>query len=175
MTSLILAASGRAADTGAITAIHLTLIAVLMVVAIAVICWGAIQKRRRSISQSHAEERQAEMEAAAPAEAVPAETDPVAVPVAAPPVASEPSPSFGESIPLTRLKGLGPKAAALLVERGIADVSALARLSDQRAIELDADLGAFSGRLSKDRWVEQAKLLAAGDTASYEKQFGKLG
>ena len=175
MTSLILAASGRAADTGTITTIHLALIALLMALAVAVICWGVIQKRRRSISQNEAEERQAEMVANAPAEPLLADPDPALAPAAAPPIAKAPSPSFGESIPLTRLKGLGPKAAALLGERGIADVSALARLSDHRAAELDADLGAFSGRLSKDRWVEQAKLLAAGDTATYEKQFGKLG
>jgi hypothetical protein len=29
--------------------------------------------------------------------------------------------------------------------------------------------------MTRDRWIEQAKLLAAGDTAAYEAMFGKLG
>ena len=76
---------------------------------------------------------------------------------------------------MTRLKGLGPKAAALLAERGVGDVAALAALPDAEAAALDADLGAFSGRMAKDRWHEQARLLAAGDVAAYEATFGKLG
>ena len=73
------------------------------------------------------------------------------------------------------MKGLGPKAAALLGERGIGDVAGLAALSGCGCAAIDADLGAFSGRLSRDRWVEQAKLLTAGDVDAYEEEFGKLG
>jgi hypothetical protein len=29
--------------------------------------------------------------------------------------------------------------------------------------------------MARDRWIEQAKLLAAGETAAYEGEFGKLG
>ena len=78
-------------------------------------------------------------------------------------------------MPLTRLEGLGPQAGALLAERGVSDVAALAALSDDEAAALDGDLGAFSGRMAKDRWHEQARLLAAGDVAAYEATFGKLG
>ena len=35
-------------------------------------------------------------------------------------------------------------------------------------------LGAFAGRPQRDQWIEQARLLAAGDTAGYESRFGKL-
>ncbi|NCP10415.1 MAG: hypothetical protein GW859_00415, partial [Sphingomonadales bacterium] len=40
---------------------------------------------------------------------------------------------------------------------------------------IDAQLGAFQGRIRRDDWVEQARLLAAGDTAGFEAKFGALG
>lgn len=86
---------------------------------------------------------------------------------ATPPLAAEP--------PLTTLKGLGPKAAAMLAERGVATIADLAALSPERAAALDADLGPFAGRMTRDRWSEQARLLATGDRAGYEAIFGKLG
>jgi predicted flap endonuclease-1-like 5' DNA nuclease len=36
-------------------------------------------------------------------------------------------------------------------------------------------MGAFKGRIAKDRWIEQAKLLSKGDTAAFEAEFGALG
>jgi predicted flap endonuclease-1-like 5' DNA nuclease len=39
---------------------------------------------------------------------------------------------------------------------------------------IDADLGAFKGRLTRDRVIEQAAFLARGDQAGYEAAFGKL-
>jgi predicted flap endonuclease-1-like 5' DNA nuclease len=39
---------------------------------------------------------------------------------------------------------------------------------------IDAELGAFRGRLVRDRIVEQAAFLARGDQAGYEASFGKL-
>ena len=77
--------------------------------------------------------------------------------------------------PVTRLKGLGPKIAARLAELGIVDVTQLAALSDAEAASLDTQLGAFQGRMERDRWREQARLLAAGDRAGFEREFGKLG
>ena len=79
-----------------------------------------------------------------------------------------------DAIPLTTLKGLGPKVAARLSELGISDARQLADLDDAAAADLDAQLGSFSGRMTRDRWVEQARLLAAGDTAGYEATFGRL-
>jgi predicted flap endonuclease-1-like 5' DNA nuclease len=77
--------------------------------------------------------------------------------------------------PLTRLKGLGPKAAARLTELGVTRFDQIAAWNDADVDAIDAQMGAFKGRIRRDRWVEQAKLLATGDTAAFEGEFGKLG
>jgi predicted flap endonuclease-1-like 5' DNA nuclease len=73
------------------------------------------------------------------------------------------------------LKGLGPKIAMRLDELGITRIDQLAWLDDAEAAQLDAQLGVFQGRMERDRWREQARLLAQGDRSAYEAQFGKLG
>ncbi|TCP33817.1 hypothetical protein [Sphingomonas sp. BK235] len=105
--------------------------------------------------------------AAAPLDASPASA---AADAAATPVVDEPG-----AVPVTLLKGLGPKIAARLGELGITRVDQLAWLDDAEAAQLDAQLGAFAGRMERDRWRDQARLLAQGDRAGYEAQFGKLG
>lgn len=77
--------------------------------------------------------------------------------------------------PLTRLKGIGPKLEALLNDEGITRFEQLASLDDRELAALEERLGAFKGRLTRDRVVEQARLLASGDTAGFEEKFGKLG
>ena len=76
---------------------------------------------------------------------------------------------------LTRLKGVGPKLAALLNEQGISQYAQLASLDEEGVAALDARMGNFKGRLVRDRVVEQARLLAGGDTDAFEAEFGKLG
>ena len=105
---------------------------------------------------------------------------PIAVPVAAPapaPVAPPvPAPATAPiSSDLTQIKGLGPKLAATLVDLGITRVEQIAALTPDAAAALDAQLGVFKGRMTRDRWIEQATLLSAGDRAGYEAAFGKLG
>jgi predicted flap endonuclease-1-like 5' DNA nuclease len=84
------------------------------------------------------------------------------------------SPTFVDG-PLTQLKGLGPKVAARMAELGVERVGQLAALDDAGVRDLDAQLGPFTGRMARDRWVEQARLLAAGDRDGFERAFGKLG
>lgn len=75
---------------------------------------------------------------------------------------------------LCRLKGVGPKFADALHALGFYRFDQLARLSSTEIDRLNAQLGAFSGRLSRDRIVEQADYLARGDTDGFEQRFGKL-
>lgn len=75
---------------------------------------------------------------------------------------------------LSRIKGLGPKLQKLLPTLGLSTFAQIAALTDADLAELDTKLGAFAGRPAKDNWVEQAKYLAAGDTAGFEARFGKV-
>jgi predicted flap endonuclease-1-like 5' DNA nuclease len=82
--------------------------------------------------------------------------------------------SHGAPDDLQRMKGVGPKLAALLNSRGLLRYEQIAALGPEEVERLDAELGAFKGRLVRDRIVEQAGYLARGDQAGYEAAFGKL-
>lgn len=75
---------------------------------------------------------------------------------------------------LERLKGVGPRLAAMLNARGITRFEQIARLTDSEVDRIDAELGAFRGRMRRDRIVEQADYLARGDADGFEQKFGKL-
>jgi len=75
---------------------------------------------------------------------------------------------------LERLKGVGPRLAAMLGAHGLTRFEQIAHLSDSELERLDRDLGPFRGRLQRDRVIEQADYLARGDIDGFERQFGKL-
>ena len=75
---------------------------------------------------------------------------------------------------LTRIKGVGPKLAALLTSLGITSFAQIASWDDAAIDAIDAKLGRFEGRIRRDNWVDQARLLAADDTAGFEERFGKV-
>jgi predicted flap endonuclease-1-like 5' DNA nuclease len=75
---------------------------------------------------------------------------------------------------LTRIKGLGPKLAALLGSLGVTSFAQIADWTEADLVRIDPQLGAFAGRPARDKWIEQARLLASGDIAGYEDRFGKL-
>jgi predicted flap endonuclease-1-like 5' DNA nuclease len=185
-----------------VTITHLALIALGIVVTLAMIWYGSRLWRRRDAAETDMEERGVgeRIDESGPIDTAPAEarerphfaedqpqpncttiaTPPVAIAPSPPPLADTPLPATPPaadpaSPPVTILKGLGPKVAAQLAQRGIATVADLAALSPEQAETLDADLGSFRGRMARDRWLEQARLLHAGNRAAYEAQFGKLG
>lgn len=75
---------------------------------------------------------------------------------------------------LCRLKGVGPKFAEALHAIGFTRYDQIAALTPNEIERIDAQLGAFSGRLTRDRIVEQADYLARGDMDGFEQRFGKL-
>lgn len=95
-----------------------------------------------------------------------ADAEPPAAPAAAPPA--------GEADDLRRIKGVGPKLVALLHSLGVTRYAQIAAWTDADIDRVDAQLGTFAGRIRRDSWVEQAKLLAADDRAGFEAKFGKL-
>lgn len=100
------------------------------------------------------------------------------------PAAAVPSPSVSAAAPvaaagfggddLTRIKGVGPKLRDLLATLSVTRFEQIAGWSEADIDRIDAQLGQFQGRIRRDSWIEQAKFLAAGDTAGYESRFGKL-
>ncbi|MFZ9395134.1 MAG: hypothetical protein ACO25F_03615 [Erythrobacter sp.] len=76
---------------------------------------------------------------------------------------------------LTRIKGLGPRIATLLGELGVTRFAHIAAWDDAEIDRIDSQLGRFSGRIRRDAWVEQAKLLSSGDESGFAEKFGQNG
>nr|WP_298897611.1 hypothetical protein [uncultured Altererythrobacter sp.] len=110
-----------------------------------------------------ASRNQALIDAGTPAP--PLDAGPAPVPIAAP------TPASGDD--LTRIKGLGPKIATLLHEQGVTCFADIAAWTDADIERVDAQLGRFQGRIHRDAWVEQAKLLSAGDENGFTSKFGQ--
>ena len=72
------------------------------------------------------------------------------------------------------LKGVGPKFADALHAAGFYNFAQIAGLTPVEVDRLDDQLGAFRGRIARDRIVEQADYLARNDTDGFEQRFGKL-
>ena len=99
----------------------------------------------------------------------------VATPAPAP---AEPAPApapSGAADDLSRIKGVGPKLVALLGELGVTTFAQIAAWDDAEVERIDAQLGRFAGRITRDQWIAQAKLLAAGDESTFAAQFGNNG
>ena len=160
----------------------LILIAVLV---LAVALWALLRATRRAkvIDEGESLKRDVLDEGAARAarnqaliDAAPAVVkEPAPAPAPAPTATPAPEPVAASADDLTRIKGLGPKIAALLAELGVTSFAQIASWSDDDVAEIDAKLGRFSGRISRDQWVMQARLLAAGDEAGFAAQFGRNG
>jgi predicted flap endonuclease-1-like 5' DNA nuclease len=75
---------------------------------------------------------------------------------------------------LSQLKGVGPRFAEALAALGFVRFEQIAGLSETEVERLDSQLGAFRGRITRDRIVEQAAYLARNDVDGFEQRFGKL-
>jgi predicted flap endonuclease-1-like 5' DNA nuclease len=72
------------------------------------------------------------------------------------------------------IKGVGPKFADALHAAGFYNFAQIAGLTPVEVDRLDAQLGAFRGRIARDRIVEQAAYLARNDIDGFEQRFGKI-
>ena len=94
---------------------------------------------------------------------------PAPVPTPAPvPVAASAAPTDDVS----QIKGVGPKLVAQLNELGIISITQIAQWTEADVDRIDGQLGRFQGRIRRDAWVEQAKLLTSGDADAYAARFG---
>ncbi|MFU7529407.1 helix-hairpin-helix domain-containing protein [Qipengyuania sp. ASV99] len=99
---------------------------------------------------------------------------PIPAPPPAPTTAPAPTATLASNTPddLRRIKGVGPKLATLLNEQGITSFVQIAAWDAADIERVDAVLGRFAGRITRDQWTEQAKLLSAGDEAGFAAKFG---
>ena len=107
--------------------------------------------------------------ASAPAKS--ATSKPAAAKKAAPAAAK---PASGKPDNLRRLIGIGPVNEKLLKAQGVTSFAQIAgwTAADIKRIE---DVMNFDGRIARERWIEQAKLLAAGNEKEFAKQFPTAG
>lgn len=89
--------------------------------------------------------------------------------------AAKPAPKAAIPDNLELIKGLGPKVNNMLKALGITSFAQVASWTADDVAEMDGKLGAFAGRITRDNWIDQAQLLAAGDVAAFEAKYGSLG
>lgn len=119
--------------------------------------------------------------AAKSAAAKPAASKPAAAKAAPKAAASKPAavpkkaaPAAGKADNLRRLIGIGPVNDKLLKGLGVTTYAQIAgwTAADVKRIE---DTLNFDGRIARENWVEQAKLLATGDEMEFARQFPSAG
>lgn len=76
---------------------------------------------------------------------------------------------------LKQIKGVGPKLEGMLHSMGVFHFDQVASWKDKEIAWVDHNLEGFKGRVSRDDWVAQAKILAAGGTTEFSKKVDKGG
>lgn len=85
------------------------------------------------------------------------------------------APRDGQADDLKQIKGVGPKLEALLNEIGIYHFSQVAGWRKKEVAWADQNLVGFKGRVSRDEWVKQAKVLAKGGSTEFSNKVKKGG
>lgn len=124
---------------------------------------------------------------AAPAPEPKAEPAPAPAPAPAPEPAPAPSPVMsattggkkpvtldapkgGKPDDLKKIKGVGPKLEAMLHRMGFYHYDQVGNWTADEIAWVDENLEGFKGRVSRDGWVAQAKVLAAGGETEFSKR-----
>lgn len=76
---------------------------------------------------------------------------------------------------LKQIKGVGPKLEQLLFTLGFFHFDQIAGWSAAEIAWVDANLEGFKGRVTRDDWVEQARILAEGGATEFSKRVDKGG
>ncbi|MER9691394.1 proton-conducting membrane transporter [Mesorhizobium sp. M0179] len=147
----------------------------------ALVSTAATAKSASAAKPAPAKPAAAKPAAAKSAAAKPAASKPAAGKAAPKAAASKPAavpkkaaPAAGKADNLRRLIGIGPVNDKLLKGLGVTTYAQIAgwTAADVKRIE---DTLNFDGRIAREKWVEQAKLLAAGDEKEFARQFPSAG
>jgi predicted flap endonuclease-1-like 5' DNA nuclease len=117
------------------------------------------------------------------ADAAPAAVSAPATPAAPAPAAAAPeagtrpaamdAPRDGGPDDLKRIKGIGPKLEQLCHSLGFYHFDQIATWTPAEVAWVDENLEGFKGRVTRDTWVEQARLLAAGGDTEFSRKVDK--
>lgn len=80
------------------------------------------------------------------------------------------APRDGSADDLKMIKGIGPKLEKLCNSLGFWHFDQVAGWSSDEVAWVDANLQGFKGRVSRDKWVEQARTLASGGETEFSKR-----
>lgn len=83
------------------------------------------------------------------------------------------APRAGGADDLKRIKGVGPKMEKLCNKLGFWHFDQIAGWTRDEVAWVDANLERFKGRVTRDEWVSQAKLLATGGETAFSKKVDK--
>lgn len=127
-------------------------------------------------AEASAAAAKAEADAKAAADAAAAASAAAAAPAAAPaegagtrPEALD-GPRGGTADDLKRIKGVGPKMEKLCNSLGFYHFDQIASWTADEVQWVDQNLEGFKGRVTRDTWVDQARLLAAGGETAFSKK-----
>ena len=98
-------------------------------------------------------------------------SEPVQLMVERPPALE--APTDGSADDLKKIKGIGPKLETLLHSLGIFHFGQIAGWRASEIAWMDSHLEGFVGRVTRDDWVGQAKLLATGAETEFSQRVDK--
>ena len=127
--------------------------------------------KKTAAAKAPAKKAPAKKAAAAPA----AEAAPAAAAGAGTKPATLNKPRAGGADDLKMIKGVGPKLEEMLHTLGFYHFDQVAAWKDAEVAWVDQNLKGFKGRATRDAWVDQAKLLAAGEETEFSKRASKDG
>lgn len=76
----------------------------------------------------------------------------------------------GKADNLKEIKGIGPKLEKLCNSLGFWHFDQIAAWTSDEVAWVDANLEGFKGRVTRDKWVEQAKILSEGGETEFSKR-----
>lgn len=79
-------------------------------------------------------------------------------------------PRGGKADDLKVLEGIGPALEKLLNSLGIYHFDQIAVLSDTDVASVDAEMKTFKGRIARDRWVAQAKIIVTEGLEAFKER-----
>jgi predicted flap endonuclease-1-like 5' DNA nuclease len=82
--------------------------------------------------------------------------------------------AVGDPDDLLKIKGIGPKLNGVLVGLGITRFDQIAAWTPGDVDKVDDHMPEFQGRIARDEWIPQAKLLSTGQNAEWERIYGTV-